>query len=71
MYMVERLLASKLLGNCGVFLYHLADYIEAFHVYFSTKMYEDSAPLIVKVECWTVVLTMVKVVCQELREVCV
>ena len=61
--MEVRLLASEILGRCGMFWYQLTAEIEYLQINLVTTKYGCVAMAAGKVECWTVVLTMVQVIC--------
>ena len=65
-HMEARLLASGLLGKCGVLWQQLATKIEAFQLHLLTTTYGEGAGAAGKSDFWTVVLTMVRVICMEL-----
>ena len=67
--MEARLLASEFLGKCGVFWYPLAAQIEALRLHVVTKTYREGAGAAGKAECWTLVLTMVRVIWRGLIKV--
>ena len=63
------ILASELLGKCGVFWYQLDVEIEAFRLHLITTTYGEGEGAAVKAYCWTVFLTMIRVIWRELRKV--
>ena len=63
------MLASDMLGKCGVLWYQLAAEIEAFQLHLVPTTYGEGAASADKAECWTVVLTMVFVIWRELSKV--
>ena len=67
--MQARLLASEFLGKFGVFWSQLADEIEVFQIHLVTMAYGKGSGAMGKAECWTVVLTMVRVIQRELMKV--
>ena len=67
--MKVRLLASEIIIKCGVFWSQPAAEIEVFHLHLITTTYRDAISGSGKSECWLVVLTMVRVICRELRKV--
>ena len=69
MQMEARTLASELLVNCGVFWYQLESEIEEFHLHLVKITYGNNTPSVGKEECWTVGLTMMRVIWQDLRKV--
>ena len=66
--MDARLLASELLGKCDVFWSQLSAEIEVFLLHLVTTIYQEGEGTAYKVECWTVVLTMVRLKWRELRK---
>ena len=65
----EKSLEIELLGNCGVFWYQLSADVEAFNLHLVTTTYGENAIVEGKAECWTVVITMVHIIWQDLRNV--
>ena len=67
--MEARLLASEFLEKIGVFWSQLTAGVEAFQLHLVTKTYGEGSGAAGKEECWTLVLTMVRVIWRELRKV--
>ena len=67
--MEDKLLARKLLGKCGVLWSHFVAEIEAFQIHMVTTTYREVEMAAVRSECWTVVITMVRVIWRDLRKV--
>ena len=59
--MEARLLESNLLVKCDVLWSQLPAEIEVFQIHLVTTIYGEGAGTAVKVDCWTVVLIMVRV----------
>ena len=68
-HMEVQLLASELLGKLGVLWSQLAAEIKVFWLNLVTTTYGEWVGATGKAECWTVVLTVVWVICRELRKV--
>ena len=56
------MLASELLGKCDIFWLQLTEEIDSFYQNLETMTYGKSATLEGNMECWEVVLTMVRVI---------
>ena len=67
--MEEHLLASEILGKCGVLWCQLDVDIETFHVNLVTTTYGDGAIAAVKAECWMEVPTTFHGIWYDLRKV--
>ena len=61
-HMEARLLASELLGKCGVFWSQLDAEIDAFQLHLVMITYGEVSGTSGKAECWIVVITMVQVI---------
>ena len=66
--MEARLLASEFLGKCVLWSQLVAE-IKEFQLHLVTTTYGEGAGSEGKVECWTLVLTIVRVVWRELPKV--
>ena len=58
------LLASKILSKCEVFWGQMAAEVESFHLNFVTATYGEVVLSAGRAECWTGLLTMMKVICR-------
>ena len=70
-HMEARLLASELLGKCGVFWSQLSTEIEAFQLHLVTTTYGEESGAVGKAKYWTLVLTKLRVIWKDLRKVIV
>ena len=68
-HMEANLLASELLGKCGVFESHFESEIEASQMQLVTTTYREGVEAAGRSEFWTVVLTMVRLIWRGLRKV--
>ena len=66
--MEARIIASEMLGKCGVFLYQLTAEIEAFYLHLFATTYVERSSSAGKEYCWTVVLTMSRVIWREMKK---
>ena len=69
MHIEARLLASELLSKCGVFWDQMEAGVKAFHLHLFTTTYGVVVYSSGRAECWTVVLTIMKVIWRESRKV--
>ena len=69
MHTEVRLLESNILIKCGVFWDQMASEEEASHLHLFTTTYGESVLSSGRAECWSVVLTMMRVLWRELRKV--
>ena len=68
-HMEATLLASKLLGKCGVFWSHLAEEIEKLQMHLVNATYREDATAEGRADLWTMVLPMVRVIWMDLGKV--
>ena len=67
--MEARLLEIEFLEKCGVFWSQLSAEIEDFQLHLVTTAYGEGAVVTRKAECWTLVLTIVRVIWRKLKKV--
>ena len=61
--MEARILASEIMGKCGLLWSQLVAEIEEFHLHIVTTIYGDAVSGSRKYECWMMVLTVLRVIC--------
>ena len=69
MHTEARLLASELFSKCGFFWDQMEADVEAFHLHLVATTYEEAVSSAGEAECWTVVLTVTRIIWRELQKV--
>ena len=57
------------MSKCGVFWDKRTTEVEAFHIHLVTTTYGEALSSAGRAECWTVVLTVMRVIWREFRKV--